>query len=45
MTDELGEYPQTCLLQVDQMLKALVRVERPVGPKDVDTVIPPRFEC
>ena len=36
---ELGEYPRTFLLRVDQMAKELERVDWPVDPKDIDIVI------
>ena len=36
---ELGEHPQKFLLRVDQMLKELERVDRPVDPKDSDIVM------
>ena len=39
MKMELGEHPRKFLLRVDQMVKELERVERPVDPKDVDIVI------
>ena len=37
---ELGEHPRKFLLRVDQMVKELERVDRPVDPKDIDIVIP-----
>ena len=36
---ELEEYPRKFLLCVDQMVKELERVDRPVDPKDIDIVI------
>ena len=36
---ELGEHPRKFLLRVDQMVKELERVDRPVDPKDIDIVI------
>ena len=39
MKMELGEHPQKFLLRVDQMVKGLERVDRPVDPKDIDIVI------
>ena len=36
---ELGEHPQKFLLRVDQMLRKLERVDRPVDPKDIDIVM------
>ena len=39
MKIKLGEYPRFLLLRVDQMVKKLERVERPVDPKDVDIII------
>ena len=39
MKMELGEYPRKFLLRVDQMVKGLERVDRPVDPKDIDIVI------
>ena len=39
MKMELGEYPRKFLLRVDQMVKELERVDRPVNPKDIDIVI------
>ena len=36
---ELGEHPQKFLFGVDQMVKELDRVDRPVDPKDIDIVI------
>ena len=36
---ELGEHPWKFLLGVDQMVKVLERVDRPVDPKDIDIVI------
>ena len=39
MKMELGEHPRKFLLRVDQMVKELERVERPVDPKDIDIVI------
>ena len=36
---ELGEHPRRFLLCVDQMVKELERVDRPVDPKDIDIVI------
>jgi len=35
---ELGEHPRKFLLRVDQMVKELERVDRPVDAKDVDIV-------
>ena len=40
MTMKLGEHPRKFLLRVDQMVKELERVDRPVDPKDIDIVIP-----
>ena len=40
MKMELGEYPRKFLLHMDQMVKELERVDRPVDPKDIDIVIP-----
>ena len=53
MKMELGEHPRKFLLRVDQMVKELERVDRPVDSKDIDIVIlsgltpntTPRFEC
>ena len=39
MKMELGEHPRNFLLRVDQMVKELERVDRPVDPKDIDIVI------
>ena len=39
MKMELGEHPRKFLLRVDQMVKELGRVDRPVDPKDIDIVI------
>ena len=39
MNMELGEHPRKFLLRVDQIVKALERVDRPVDPKDIDIVI------
>ena len=39
MEMELGEHPRKFLLRVDQMVKELERVDRPVDAKDVDIVI------
>ena len=39
MNMELGEHPRKFLLRVDQMVKELERVGRPVDPKDIDIVI------
>ena len=36
---ELGEHPRKFLFRVDQMVKELERVNRPVYPKDIDIVI------
>ena len=36
---ELGEYPGKFLLHVDQMVKELERIDRPVDPKDIGVVI------
>ena len=36
---ELGEHPRKFLLCVDQMVKKLERVDRPVDPRDIDIVI------
>ena len=36
---ELGEHSRKFLLRVDQMVKELERVDRPVNSKDVDIVI------
>ena len=36
---EVGEHPRKFLLRVDQMMKDLERVDRPVDPKDIDIVI------
>ena len=36
---ELEEYSRKFLLRVDQMVKELERVDRPVDPKDIDIVI------
>ena len=36
---EVGEHPRKFLLPVDQMMKDLERVGRPVDPKDIDIVI------
>ena len=36
---ELGEHARKFLLQVEQMVKELERVDRPVDPKDIDIVI------
>ena len=36
---EVGEHPRKFLLRVDQMMKDLERVGRPVDPKDIDIVI------
>ena len=35
----MGEHPRKFLLRVDQMIKDLERVGRPVDPKDIDIVI------
>ena len=39
MKMELGEHPRKSLLRVDQMVKELERVDRPVHPKGIDIVI------
>ena len=39
MKMELGEHPRKFLLRVDQMVKELERVDRPVDSKDIDIVI------
>ena len=39
MKMELGEHPRKFLLRVDQMVKELERVDRPVDRKDIDIVI------
>ena len=39
MKMELGEHPQVFLLRVDQMVKELEQVDRPVDPKDIEIVI------
>ena len=39
MKMKLVEHPQRFLLRVDQMVKELERVDRPVDPKDIDIVI------
>ena len=39
MKMELGEHPQKFLLRVDQIVKELKRVDRPVDPKDIDIVL------
>ena len=39
MKMELGEHPRKFLLRVDQMVKKLERVDRPVVLKDIDVVI------
>ena len=39
MKMELGEHPRKFLLRVDQMVKELERVDRPVDPKDIDIVV------
>ena len=39
MKMEMGEQPRKFLLRVDQMVKTLERVDRPVDPKDIDIVI------
>ena len=39
MKMELGEHPWKFLLRVDQMVKELERVDRPVDPTDIDIVI------
>ena len=39
MKMELGEHPRKFLLRVDQIVKELERVDRPVDPKDIDIVI------
>ena len=39
MKMELGEHPRKFLFRVDQMAKALERVDRPVDPKDIDIVV------
>ena len=39
MKMELGKYPRKFLLRVDQKMKELERVDRPVDPKDIDIVI------
>ena len=39
MKMELGEHPRKFLLRVDQMVKELERMDRPVDPKDIDIVI------
>ena len=36
---EVGEHPRKFLLRVDQMMKELERVDRPVDSKDIDIVI------
>ena len=36
---ELGEHPRKFLLRIDQMVKELERVDRPVDPKDIDIII------
>ena len=36
---ELGEHPRRFLLRVDQMVKELEQVDRPVDSKDIDIVI------
>ena len=40
MKMELGEHSRKFLLRVDQMVKELERVGRPMDPKDIDIVIP-----
>ena len=39
MKMELGEHPRKFLLRVDQMVKELEQVDRPVDPKDIGIVI------
>ena len=39
MKMELGEHPRKFLLGVNQIVKELERVDRPVDPKDIDIVI------
>ena len=39
MEMELGEHSRKFLLRVDQIVKELERVDRPVDPKDIDIVI------
>ena len=39
MKMELGEHPRKFLLRVDQIVKELDRVDRPVDPDDIDIVI------
>ena len=39
MNMELGEHPRKFLHRVDQMVKELERVDRPVDTKDIDIVI------
>ena len=39
MMMELGEHPRKFLLRVDQMVKELERVDRPVNSNDIDIVI------
>ena len=39
MKIELGEHPRKFLLRVDQMVKELERVDRPVDPNGIDIVI------
>ena len=39
MKMERGEHPQRFLLRVDQMVKELEQLDRPVDPKDIDIVI------
>ena len=39
MEMELGEHPRKSLLQIDQMVKEIERVDRPVDAKDLDIVI------
>ena len=36
---ELGEHPRKFLLRVDQIVKELEQVDRPMDPKDIDIVI------
>ena len=39
MKIKLGEHPRKFLLHVDQIVKELERVDRPVDPKDIDIAI------
>ena len=39
MKMELGEHPRKFLRRVDQMVKEVERIDRPVDPKDIDIVI------